>query len=140
MLVTLWEENEQKKEYLKSYKKAKIREKRILDEIQRLRADQMFPNVAYDDMPHGTDVTDLSDFIVRLEAEIERLKLERLEKVKLYGEIEARIREMTDDKEQEVLRLKYLTGLTWEAVAVEIGHSSQHVHRIHASALKNLKM
>ena len=36
-------ENEKKKEYLKSYGKALRREQRILDEIQCLRLDKMFP-------------------------------------------------------------------------------------------------
>ncbi|MGL5435891.1 MAG: sigma factor-like helix-turn-helix DNA-binding protein [Lachnospiraceae bacterium] len=132
-----WEENEQKKEYLKSYRKAQIREQRILDEIQRLRMDKMFPSVTYDDMPHGTDVGDMSDYIVLVEAEIEKLKQERLEKIKLYREIESRIRAMTNDNEQDVLRLRYLTGFSWEQVAVKMGYSWQHVHKIHASALKN---
>lgn len=138
--MELWEENERKKEYLKSYKKAKIREKRILDEIQRLRADQMFPSVTYDDMPHGTGISDLSDYIVRVEAEIEKLKLERLEKIKLYGEIEGRIKAMTDENEQDVLRLRYLVELSWEEVAVKMGYGWRHVHKIHSSALKNFKM
>jgi len=135
--VELWEENEQKKAYLKSYGRAKRREKRILDEIQRLRMDKMFPSVINDDMPHGTNVSDLSDYIVRVEAEIEKLKAERLEKIKLYAEIEGQIRAIGDDNEQDVMRLRYLTGLSWEHVAVEMGYSWQWVHKIHASALRN---
>jgi len=139
-LLEMWEENELKKEYLKSYKKAKIRKKRILDEIQRLRADQMFPSVSYDDMPHGPGISDLSDYIVRVEAKVEKLKLERLEKIKLYSEIEGRIKVMADDNEREVLRLRYLTGLSWEAVAVEMGYGWRHTHNIHASKLKNFSI
>ncbi|MGL5436187.1 MAG: sigma factor-like helix-turn-helix DNA-binding protein [Lachnospiraceae bacterium] len=135
-----WEENEQKKEYLKSYRKAQIREQRILDEIQRLRMDKMFPSVTYDDMPHGTDVGDMSDYIVLVEAEIEKLKQERLEKIKLYREIESRIKSMANDNEQDVLRLRYLTGFSWEQIAVKMGYGWRHVHKIHASALANFKM
>ena len=39
----LQEENEKKKEYLKSYQRAVKRERDILEEIKRLRADKMFP-------------------------------------------------------------------------------------------------
>lgn len=138
--MELWEENELKKVYLKSYKKAKVREKRILDEIQRLRADQMFPSVIYDDMPRGTNTSDLSDYIVLLEDEIDKLKTERLEKMKLYAEIERRIKAMANEDEQDVLRLRYLTGLTWEEVAVEMGYGWRQVHNFHASALKNFNI
>ena len=40
----LQEENEKKKEYLKSYQRAVKRERDILEEIKRLRADKMFPS------------------------------------------------------------------------------------------------
>jgi len=138
--VELWEENEQKKEYLKSYGRAKRREKRIMDEIQRLRMDKMFPSVINDDMPHGTNVSDLSDYIVRVETEIEKLKRERLEKIKLYSEIEGRINTMQDDDEKEILRLKYMVGLSWEEVAVSMGFTYRHTTRKHGQALKNFKM
>ena len=39
METEIQKENEEKKEYLKSYRRAVKREKDILDEIQRLRAD-----------------------------------------------------------------------------------------------------
>lgn len=53
--ITIQEENEQKKEYLKSYRRAIKREQDILDEIQRLRLDKMFPSVLNDGMPHGSN-------------------------------------------------------------------------------------
>lgn len=56
------------------------REKDILDEIQRLRADKMFPAVANDGMPKGSNQSDLSDYIAILDEQIELLKVERLEK------------------------------------------------------------
>ena len=48
---SMQEENEKKKEYLKSYQRAVKRERDILEEIKRLRADKMFPSVVNDGMP-----------------------------------------------------------------------------------------
>lgn len=45
METEIQKENEEKKEYLKSYRRAVKREKDILDEIQRLRADNVFRGV-----------------------------------------------------------------------------------------------
>lgn len=140
MEMVLQQENEKKKEYLKSYRKAVRREQDILEEIQRLRLDKMFPAMVNDGMPKGSHQSDLSDYAVLLDGQIELLKKERLEKVRLYSEIESKIRQMEDEDEQRVLRLRYIKGLKWEEVAVEIDYSWKQIHRIHSNALKNFKM
>ena len=140
METEIQKENEEKKEYLKSYRRAVKREKDILDEIQRLRADKMFPSVANDGMPKGNSQSDLSDYIAILDEQIELLKVERLEKARCYQKIEKQIKQMENEDEQEVLRLRYITGLKWEEVAVRMSYSWKHIHRIHSSALCNFKM
>lgn len=138
--ITIQEENEQKKEYLKSYRRAIKREQDILDEIQRLRLDKMFPSVVNDGMPHGSSHSDLSDYAAILDEQIELLKEERLERVRCYQKIERQIRQMENEDEQEVLRLRYILGMKWEEVAVKMGYSWKQTHRIHSSALQNFKM
>lgn len=138
--ITIQEENEQKKEYLKSYRRAIKREQDILDEIQRLRLDKMFPSVVNDGMPHGSSHSDLSDYAAILDEQIDLLKEERLEKVRCYQKIERQISQMENEDEQEVLRLRYILGLKWEEVAVKMDYSWKQTHRIHSSALQNFKM
>ena len=138
--ITIQEENEQKKEYLKSYRRAIKREQDILDEIQRLRLDKMFPSVVNDGMPHGSNHSDLSDYAAILDEQIELLKEERLERVRCYQKIERQIRQMENEDEQEVLRLRYILGMKWEEVAVKMDYSWKQTHRIHSSALQNFKM
>ena len=138
--ITIQEENEQKKEYLKSYRRAIKREQDILDEIQRLRLDKMFPSVINDGMPHGSSHSDLSDYAAILDEQIELLKEERLEKVRCYQKIERQICQMQNEDEQEVLRLRYILGMKWEEVAVKMGYSWKQTHRIHSSALQNFEM
>lgn len=138
--ITIQEENEQKKEYLKSYRRAIKREQDILDEIQRLRLDKMFPSVVNDGMPHGSSHSDLSDYAAILDEQIDLLKEERLERVRCYQKIEGQIRQMENEDEQEVLRLRYMLGMKWEEVAVKMGYSWKQTHRIHSSALQNFKM
>lgn len=133
-------ENEKKKEFLKRYQKAVKREQDILDEIQRLRADKMFPSVCNDGMPRGSSQTDLSDYAAEIDAAIEDLKEERLEKIKIYREIEMRIRCMKDEDEQEVLRLKYIKGMNLETVAERMDYSYRTILDIHGKALKNFEI
>lgn len=138
--TAIQEENEKKKEYLKSYRRAVKREQDILEEIQRLRLDKMFPSVVNDGMPHGSSHSDLSDYMAIMDEQIELLKEERLEKVRCYQRIERQIRQMENEDEQEVLRLRYIKGLKWEEVAVKMDYSWRQIHRIHSSALISFKI
>lgn len=133
-------ENEKKKEFLRRYRRAVRREQEILDEIQRLRADKMFPSVCNDGMPRGSSQTDLSDYAANIDEAIEELKKERLEKIKIYRGIEMRIRCMKDEDEQEVLRMRYIKGMKWEGVAEKMKYSYRGVLKIHGRALENFEI
>ena len=133
-------ENEKKKEYLKSYRRAVKREQDILEEIQRLRLDKMFPSVVCDGMPPGSSHSDLSDYMAIMDEQIELLKEERLEKVRCYQRIERQIRQMENEDEREVLRLRYIKGLKWEEVALKMNYSWKWVHKIHGRALQNFEI
>lgn len=134
--------NELKKKYLKSYQLAVRREQEIIQEIERLRERKMFPALALPDgMPHGSGGhSDLSEYAVILDGEIDRLKQERLKQVQLYHNISRAIDRVKDANEQSVLRLKYIAGLTWEQVAVQMNYSWKQIHRIHARALDSFQI
>jgi hypothetical protein len=135
-----WEINEKKKEYLRRYRSSKRREKNILEEIQRLRMDKMFPSVIYDDMPRAHNHKDLSDYAVVIDEQIQDLKIERLKRAKTYTDIEKKIREMKDDNEQELLRFRYIQGKSFEEIAVYMGYVYGHIIRLHRKALYNISI
>lgn len=132
-----WEENQKKKEYLNGYRNAKKREKRILEQIQRLRLDEMCPAVQYDDMPHGSNASDLSDYAVKMDELMEELEQERLEAVKQYSKIYREIKSVKDEREQEILTYRYILGESWEVICGIMGLSWRRVHQLHASSLKD---
>lgn len=133
-------ENDKKKEFLRRYRECERREQEILEEIQRLRADRMFPSSVNDGMPKGSQQSDLSDYMVLLDEQIDRLKQERLEKARTRDQIDLAIRRMENPDEQRVLRLRYLWGFKWEEVAVKMSYSWKQIHRLHSSALDNFEM
>ena len=133
-------ENERKKMYLKSYKWAVRREQGILDEIQRLRMDKMFPSLVNDGMPRGCNQSDMSEFAARVDEEIEKLEKELLEKIKIYSDIQDKIRKIDDEAEKEVLRLRYIKDVKWEEIAMDMGYSWNGIHKLHSRALKSFKM
>lgn len=135
-----WEENELKKQYLNGYKYARMRAKRVAEQIQQLRLDTMFPCLQGDGMPRGSNQSDLSDYMERYDELVEELKKEELDAVAQYTEIHRAIKQMSDDEEKEILERKYLMRQTWENIAEETGRSRNTVFRIHGRALKNFKI
>ena len=130
-------ENDKKKEFLRRYRECERREQEILEEIQRLRMDQMFPSMVNDGMPKGSQQ---SDYVVAMERQIGRLKRERLKKARTREQIDLAIRRMKNPDEQRVLRLRYLWGLNWKEIGEKMGYNERQPQRIHGSALNNFKM
>lgn len=75
------------------------------------------------------------DRVVELELEIDR-NIDELVRVK--AEILNAISELPDGRYREILRLRYLKGMTFEQIAVEMHYSWRHVCTLHGRAL--LKM
>jgi len=133
-------ESEKKKRYLKSYQRAVRKEQEILEEIQRLRSEKMFPHLAVDGMPKGSSRNDLSEYAALLDEQIELLKKERLNKARRYSDITERINELGDDNERDVLWYRYIKGMKWEEVCVRTGYSWRQTHNIHSRALNHIKL
>ena len=123
-----------------SYRWAKKQEERILEEIQVLRMDKMFPSTVNDGMPKGSEQRDLSDYAAKLDELIQELKEERLERVKRLSDIEKSIRQLKNEDAQMIMRLRYIDGLKWEEVCVAINYEWAQMHRIHARALREIKI
>lgn len=132
-----WENNEKKKEYLRSYQKAVRREQEILEEIQQLRMDKMFPSVVNDGMPKGSEQSDLSEYVAKVDELIQKLKNERFKKIKLMDDILYSISVMKDNDEKIVLKLRYIKGLKWEEIENALGCSNRSIHGLHSKALQN---
>ena len=135
-----WEENEEKKEYLRGYKYARRREQRILEQIQQLRLDAMFPCLQGDGMPRGSSQSDLSDYMQSWEALMEKLEKEHAEVGRICVEIKETIRKVKNEDEIEILERRYIMGQTWEIIAGKLGVSRRTAIRIHGNALKNFKI
>lgn len=134
-----WTEREEKKQYLKSYQKALRRENDILEEIQQLRTEKMFPATHMEGLPGAAGPSDLSSYMAKIDELIEQLKEEYLKRILLRERIEKDINQLRDEDEKAVLRYRYIQGMKWEDACVRIGFSWNHTHRIHSNALANLK-
>lgn len=132
-------ENEIKKEYLLGFQKISRQLARMENELAEIRLNKYCPSCISDGMPRASGCSDLSSYMAKvdeLEKKILKKKYHRLQK---QQEIRNRIERMEDENEKDVLTYRYLGGMKWEDIAVKMGYTWQHIHRIHSSALKNFK-
>lgn len=133
-------EIEKKKEYLRGYEKAVRQMERSELKIKEMRLNRMCPSVVNDGMPHASSQNDLSGYVGLLESEEKKYMKYRYQRIRKCKEITDKIEQLYDENEKDVLVYRYIRLMKWKNICVQLGHSWQHTHRIHAQALKNFKM
>lgn len=133
-------ENEQKKEYLRGYRRHGKRIKRIDAEIEEIRSMKMYPSLNNDGMPHGSGSGDLSGYAAELQEKEDELYQEGVEQVKTYNDISFRIKQLEDEDERDVLFYRYIKGMAWWEIARNMDYSESWIYELHGRALKNLKI
>ena len=132
-------QNEEKKEYLLSYKRYKQKASRLQEQLEEIRLGKMFPGLIVSDMPSAHSQKDLSDYMVKYDNLVTRIIKARKQAVERFSEVQQQIEQMVNENEKTVLTLRYLRGYSWEKVYEKMGYSRQQTHRIHAKALKNFE-
>ena len=140
-METVKEKNEKKKEYLKQYGKALHQEKRIEEELERLKLDRMLPGaLAADGLPKSSNLSDLSDYAAKLDELIREMNQERYQLVQAAVLINRAISEVPEGIERYVLTKKYLLCWRWERIADGLGYSVRSVYYIHGRGLHKLQV
>lgn len=134
------EENEKKKEYLKSYLRHVRRIHRINEEIREIRSMRASISLNNDGMPHGSGQEDLSGYAADLDAMERDLIQERYHRIRTYQDIAARIKRLSSENEKDVLFYRYIKGLDWWEIAEKMRYSERWIHKIHGKALAHLAL
>ena len=130
------------KEYLLRYQAVK-REIEDLDyRMAQLRLKYAAPSaIGYSDMPkaHNTE-HDLSEYVAKMDELTDYMisKYTRLRGIEV--DIYKRVDQMQDQTERDILRTRYIDGLTWDQIALKLGYSRRNVTRIHGRALLHFPM
>lgn len=127
------------KEELKNYAKLDKECSDLAFRIEALEEKINSPRVQIlSDMPKGTLRKDAADLI----ADLVDMKADYIRKyrkaVKELKRIEDAIDGIDNPTLRDLMRYKYIDGLKWEEVAVEMHYAWQHIHRLHAKALRQL--
>lgn len=138
--VVVKEENEKKKEYLKSYLRHVRRIHRINEEIREIRSMRASISLNNDGMPHGSGQEDLSGYAADLDAMERDLIQERYHRIRTYQDIAARIKRLSSENEKDILFYRYIKGLDWWEIAEKMRYSERQVHRFHGKALAHIRL
>lgn len=131
--------NAEKKAVLLEYQAIERRIKRLQSEKQGWleKATAVSPNLS--DMPKGGGADKIQNAVCRIadiEADINR-EIDR--QIDLRERIEAAIRAIPDGRLRDLMRYRYMDGMTWEKIAVKMEISYQWVCKLHGDALKEIE-
>lgn len=133
--------NQEKKAYLMRYRAADNEINDLLREKERIMARLTKMTSSVSDMPHGPHqpdkLTDGVAAIIELDAEIDR-KVDEL--CEMRQKIIKQIDSIGDDKQRRVLKLRYISGMKWERIAIEMHYDRMQIWRIHGDALSSMML
>lgn len=134
--------NEEKKDYLKSYKKTRNCLNALELQLIQIKIDICNVKASQGDgMPRAKgEINDLSRYMEQVANLEERINDKRIELMDKQSKITEAINSLDDDDECTIMTEKYLNGKTWEQVAEDNSYSWRTVHRIHGRALKKIKL
>ena len=127
---------EQKKRYLKRYKKNLALIERLENKLADLN-DRIYKvkSPSYSAMPKGSTPVELSDLISDKEGLIARIDRLRDKSKKLKVETLNIIDELDDPRHAEILESFFIDCKTFEEIADEIGYTTRHVTRVYSDAI-----
>lgn len=110
----------------------------IAERMESIRASVTLSSPSLDGMPHGGEYHDrMAEYMAQLD-ELERdigktiLRLES-EILRIETEIET-----LQPREQMIIRLRYIDGLSWRKIAARTHYAERHCKRLHKTALEIL--
>ena len=133
--------SQEKKDELLKYRAAEKEAVRPEREIARWRSRSEKVTTMLSAVPSGGgDGRSLEDAVLDINALSEQLVDKLSETVRLRKAVGAAIEDVDDVKYRQVLRLKYVDGLSWEKVAEVMGISRQWATALHGRALEKMKI
>lgn len=134
-------ENRMKMQYLMRYIDSKRRARAILNEIQDLKDLATKITVTFNDMPGGGGSVDKIGAIVAHIVDLQTELAVQARTMKAEQEIVQAVIDAVDDANlRQLLILRYINGLTWEKIAVDMHYSFRHTLRLHGAALAAVKI
>ncbi len=130
---------EEKKEWLRRYRKAARIEKMKLDEVEQYRTTAEHVTQVLSGMPGGAgDGQALPRAVERIMDAMQEANAQVVECQQIRKEVMDAMAQTADIQDYGILYMRYIDGLKWEHIAVKIGMDASRVYRRHKAAVKAL--
>lgn len=134
-------ENELKIRYLSRYRRMSKRIDRLLEEQSRWREMALKITPVLSQTPgggeSGSPIERPMDKVLEIDVEIKR-EIYELQTVR--QEIRSALDQLEDENLKLLMEYRYIDGMTWEQVAVEMHYSYMQICRLHGKALKTIML
>ena len=134
-------ENELKIRYLSRYRRMSKRIDRLLEEQSRWREMALKITPVLSQTPgggeSGSPIERPMDKVLEIDEEINR-EIDELQTVR--QEIRSALDQLEDENLKLLMEYRYIDGMTWEQVAVEMHYSYMQICRLHGKALKTIML
>ena len=126
------------KEYLRQYSVLREYVRQLEEDIRELEEQRDSVSKQITGMPHASDLKDrTADLAVKLTELHEQALEQRAEAWRKRTEIRDQINSLGNWRQSRVLYLRYIAGMTWPQIAVEMGYAAlSPLHRLHGRALQ----
>ena len=133
--------NQEKKAKLNQYREAEAEAARLDLEITRLYSCAERATMVLKRTPGGGgDGRTLERAVEAIVDMADKLGAERLKAIRLRREIEDAVASVPDGRLRMLLRYRYVDGMTWERIAVNMGYERRHITRLHGEALTAMQV
>lgn len=130
---------EEKKEWLRRYRKAARMEEMKLDEVEQLRAAAQRVTQVLSDVPGGAgDGQALPRAVERIMNAMQEANAQAMECQKVRQQIMDTMAQTVDVQDYGILYMRYIGGMKWEQIAVKMRMDISCVYRRHKAAVKAL--
>ena len=111
----------------------------LKDRILELETQATKQTSVITDMPRGGsgESDKMADTVAKMVDLMKMLNNKIYEALEREIEIEKAIEKLSE-REQHLIRARYINGISWERIAVLMNYSWKQTHRIHSDALKNM--
>lgn len=132
--------NAEKKAVLLEYQAIERRIKRLQSEKQGWleKATAVSPNLS--DMPKGGGTDKIQNAVCRIADIEQKINRDIDRQIDLRERIEAAVCAISDGRLRDLMRYRYIDGMTWEQIAVEMHYSYVHICRMHGQALAQIML
>ena len=124
------------KQFLSQAYRLDKRIERRTEDIARMRARMEKATVQLTGMPRGGSGADWTDVSIRVLEYEASVKAEIAELCRVKQMIREAIDAVEDARYRELLELRYIVGMRWEQIAVEMNYSFDRIKHMHGEALR----